>query len=73
MNALLEQYGNEYQELMNFKRWQTFMVLQPHTNKLKKPEDILKFTWDNKEKEKISKAEIENRKRNLLKLISKKI
>ena len=72
MNIYLEQYVNQYQEKMNFRRWQTFTNVRCHTDKIKKPQDLIKFSWETNDvdEDKITPAELEKRKENMLKLIN---
>ena len=53
VDGLLKNYNKEYQNKWEQVRWLGYVTVAVTNDKIKKPEDLLKFKWDKVEKEKV--------------------
>lgn len=72
VDALIENYNTEYKLRWEQVRWLGYVTAAVYSNKIEKPEDILKFTWEHtnvsksEEEKKIEKQEQERVKTEML-------
>lgn len=73
-NILIENYNESYKNNWEQTRYIAYIVAATQNDKIKKPQDLLKFSWEIENelsKEKITKEEIIQREKEMLEWLSR--